>query len=319
MNAPTAGADARSPTAPPVIVGIDAGGTYTRAAAATLDGHIVAKARCSAANPRTVGDEAGRAELVAAVAELRRVAPGPIVHVTIGSAGLVDPAPPETCRDWAARLGAFAATVDSDARIAHAAAFGAGPGVMVVAGTGSQCLAIGPDERRVRVGGWGPAFGDEGSAYWIARHAIATALRALDRGRENPFGRALLEAAGVPPDASSARRHERLLDYLYDEGATPGRHAAFAVEVARLADAGESRAETLLEDAGRELAELARAAAKRSGATVAARAGSVLDRNERVRAAFERSCRAAELEVLPGTWDPVEGALRLALAAVGDP
>jgi N-acetylglucosamine kinase-like BadF-type ATPase len=301
-----------------VIIGIDAGGTYTRAAAATLDGRVVARARRSAANPRTVGDDAGRAEVEAAVAELRRAAPGPIVHVTIGSAGLVDPAPPDACRAWAKRLGAHDATVDSDARIAHAAAFGTGHGVMVVAGTGSQCLAIGPDARRVRVGGWGPAFGDEGSAYWIARQAIATALRALDREREHPFGRALLNAAGVPDDAASARRHERLLDFLYGQRATPGRHAAFALEVARLADAGESEAVTLLEDAGRELAKLARSAAKRSGATVAARAGSVLDRNARVRAAFETSCRAGDLEVLPSAWDPVEGALRLALAAVQD-
>jgi N-acetylglucosamine kinase-like BadF-type ATPase len=318
VSGPPAGPDGTSTSSPPLVVGIDAGGTHTRAAAATLDGRVVATARRSAANPRTVGDEAGRAELVAAVTELRRVAPGPIAHVAIGSAGLVDPAPPETCRAWATRLGALAATVDSDARIAHAAAFGTRPGVMVVAGTGSQCLAIGPGGRRVRVGGWGPAFGDQGSAYWIARHAITTALGALDRGQPHPFARSLLAAAGVPVDAPAPQRHERLLDYLYGVGTTPGRHAAFSVEVARLAEAGARDAASLLDAAGRELADLARTAARRSGATVVARAGSVLDRNERVRSAFERSCRDDGLEVLPRTWDPVEGALRLALAAVAD-
>jgi N-acetylglucosamine kinase-like BadF-type ATPase len=301
-----------------LVVGIDAGGTRTRAAAATRDGRIVARARRAAGNPRTVGDEAGRAELVAAVADLRAAAQGPILHVTIGSAGLVDPAPTDACRAWAAELGAASATVDSDARIAHAAAFGTGPGVMVVAGTGSQCLAFGPSGERVRVGGWGPAFGDEGSAYWIARRAISTGLAALDRGEVHPFGRALLDAAAVPADASLAGRHERLLDYLYGEAATPTRHAAFARRVAQLAAADVAPATDLLDEAGRELAGLARTAAARSGATVVARAGSVLDDNARVRAAFERHCRAHGLEVAPGAWDPVEGALRLARAAVGD-
>lgn len=303
--------------APAIVIGIDAGGTYTRAAAATLDGRLVARSRKAGGNPRTVGTEAGRAELRAAVAELRLAAPGRLLHVAIGSAGLVDPAPGEACRGWARHLGAPAATVDSDARIAHAAAFDQQPGIIVVAGTGSQCLAFGPGGERVRVGGWGPTFGDEGSAYWIARRAVATALAALDRREAHPFADALLDAAGVTSSPSLAARHEALLDHLYEEGATPARHATFAVHVAELADAGVGEAQVLLDEAGRELADLASAAAASSGATVVARAGSVLDENVWVRSAFERYCRARGLDVLTGSWDPVVGALRLALRAVG--
>jgi N-acetylglucosamine kinase-like BadF-type ATPase len=318
LSAAIAELDATGQAPSPVVIGIDAGGTYTRAAAATLDGHVVARTRRAAANPRTVGDDAGRAELVAAVDDLRAAVAGDLVHVVIGSAGLIDPAPGEACRAWAARLGAHAATVDSDARIAHAAAFGTGAGVMVVAGTGSQCLAFGRDGRRVRVGGWGPSFGDEGSAYWIARKAVATALHALDAGDRHPLLTALLEAAAVPEAATSAARHEALLDYLYGEAATPTRHAAFATQVARLADDGVEDAATLLDEAGRLLAGLARTAAERSGATTVARAGSVLDANDRVRSSFERSCREGALDVVDRSWDPVDGAVRLAVAAARD-
>lgn len=318
MSTNRRGADAE-PASRAIVIGVDAGGTHTRAAAATLDGRIVARARSAAGNPRTAGDDAGRAEIAEAVAEVRRAASGQVLHVAIGSAGLVDAAPPEACHRWAEHLGVEAVTVDSDARIAHAAAFGAGPGIMVVAGTGSQCLAFGPDGRRVRMGGWGPAFGDEGSAYWIARHAIATALRSLDAGTDHPFSDALLEAAGAPRYAPSAARHDALLDYLYGPGAGPTRHAALARHVARQAEDGVAEASALLAAAGRELARLALAAAERSGCHRVARAGSVLDENRAVRDAFDRRCREDGLDVLPDRWDPVRGAVQLALSAVGRP
>ena len=66
-----------------------------------------------------------------------------------------------------------------DTDVAHAGAFADGAGVTVIAGSGS--VAIGVDgARRVRVGGWGFAFGDEGSAFWIGRETVAAAMRAAD-------------------------------------------------------------------------------------------------------------------------------------------
>jgi N-acetylglucosamine kinase len=39
----------------------------------------------------------------------------------------------------------------------------------------------------VRVGGWGPIFGDEGSGFWIGREVIQAALRAHDAAEESDF------------------------------------------------------------------------------------------------------------------------------------
>ena len=62
-----------------------------------------------------------------------------------------------------------------DAPIAHAGAFRGGPGVVVIAGTGSVAYALAGDGRTRTSGGWGYLFGDEGSAFWIARTFIARA------------------------------------------------------------------------------------------------------------------------------------------------
>ena len=58
-----------------------------------------------------------------------------------------------------------------DYEIAHLAAFGGGPGVVLVASTGSAAFARGPGGRTRRAGGYGPLLGDEGSGFWLGREA----------------------------------------------------------------------------------------------------------------------------------------------------
>ncbi len=70
-------------------------------------------------------------------------------------------------------------SVRPDYEIAHLAAFGRGPGVVLVASTGSAAFAQGRDGRRRRAGGYGPLLGDEGSGFWLGREAARDArLRA---------------------------------------------------------------------------------------------------------------------------------------------
>ena len=83
-----------------------------------------------------------------------------------------------------------------DAPIAHAGAFGGKPGVIVIAGTGSVAYALAGDGRTKTGGGWGYLFGDEGSAFWIARMFVhgATRKHALVRPLLEYFGAANLRA-----------------------------------------------------------------------------------------------------------------------------
>ncbi|MDD5305158.1 MAG: hypothetical protein PHS14_18825 [Elusimicrobia bacterium] len=72
----------------------------------------------------------------------------------------------------------LAARVDvvPDFEIAHRAAFGGGPGVLLVASTGSIAFARGTDGESRRAGGLGPLLGDEGSGFWLGRTAARDAV-----------------------------------------------------------------------------------------------------------------------------------------------
>ncbi len=101
--------------------------------------------------------------------------------------------------------------VISDVEAALLGALGDGPGVLILAGTGSIVLGRDGRGRLARAGGLGPLLGDEGSAFWLGREwlrlrpAAAGVARALSR-RPDAVARI---AAGAPAVLARARRGDR--------------------------------------------------------------------------------------------------------------
>lgn len=83
-------------------------------------------------------------------------------------------------RDLARRL-----VVGTDVEAAFHDAFGAGPGVLLIAGTGSIVWARSDVGEVHRVGGWGRHLGDEGSGFALGVRALRHITRAED-GRSPP-------------------------------------------------------------------------------------------------------------------------------------
>ncbi|GAC1397161.1 MAG: hypothetical protein NVS1B2_16820 [Vulcanimicrobiaceae bacterium] len=144
---------------------------------------------------------------------------------------------------------AHAVRVVHDAEIAHAGALAGAVGIVVIAGTGS--VALGNDEpgRFVRAGGWGSAFGDEGSALWIARSALRRAMLRMDRCEPSAVGALALAAFAVPS--------LRAIQHAVGHGEI-GRPAlaAFASDVLAAATDGDADAREIRTAAAAELADL---------------------------------------------------------------
>jgi N-acetylglucosamine kinase len=150
----------------------------------------------------------------------------------------------------------------NDVEVAYDGAFAGDDGVLVLAGTGSMAWAKTHGEglrgESLRVGGWGEAFGDEGSAYWIGREALSLASQGLDGRRDiAAFAKAMLDVCGI--DAQG------LIGWAYGQKNGRAAFAALAEHVSRIADAGNTTAIDLLQAAARYLAEHADAARQKLG------------------------------------------------------
>jgi glucosamine kinase len=153
------------------VLGVDAGGTDCRAVL-VREGEIVLRRRLGPLNVLLHSDALDR--LAALILETGAVAAG------LGLAGVRTTADANRiAAELRARTG-VPVTVADDTEAALAGAFRGGPGLVVIAGTGSGALGRNAEGRAARVGGHGYLLGDEGGGYWIGREAVRAALRAAD-------------------------------------------------------------------------------------------------------------------------------------------
>jgi len=300
-----------------LFLGIDGGGTKTRAALGD-ESAMLATALCGGSNIIRLGEAQARESIHAAVRQVcgaARVAVAQIDAVCIGAAGAARAEIAAKLRkiliELDPQLGARV-TVVGDAAIALAAAFGQGPGVIVIAGTGSISYGRDAMGQTARAGGWGFAVSDEGSGHWIGRSAVSSLLRVRDEGRETMLRRLILEAW-----------HLEGIDQLIERAnATPPPEFPRLFRlVVQAAEKGDEVARELLAHAGTELATLAAIVLQRVSAAPlyvpVATTGSVFRQSEEVRRVFynQLTGRFHGVEVLEDLIEPVIGALELARAA----
>ena len=138
----------------------------------------------------------------------------------------------------------------NDMVCAWAGAFACEGGINVVAGTGS--IAYGEYRGRVaRAGGWGELFGDEGSAYWIARQGLTLFSRMSDgRARRGALYDILRQYFQLHSDLD-------LCAAIYGQSvAQRSQLARLSKVVAQAADAGDVQAKALFTQAANELADI---------------------------------------------------------------
>jgi N-acetylglucosamine kinase-like BadF-type ATPase len=167
------------------VVGVDAGGTGSRALAVDLDGFRLGRGASGGANPNSHPYETAAARIAEAIGlAIRDLDPADAKACVVGMAGsskLTDPAVASVFHETWGELGlGCEVTVVSDQEAAFASMTAEPAGSILVAGTGSIASRI-ENRRAARiVGGIGWLLGDEGSAYWMGREAVRSVLKLLE-------------------------------------------------------------------------------------------------------------------------------------------
>ncbi|WP_130342433.1 N-acetylglucosamine kinase [Herbihabitans rhizosphaerae] len=185
------------------VVGVDAGGTSTRALVLDAESREVGRAVEQGANPNSHPP----AHAAKRISEAIRAALGSLVAADVragvvgmaGASKLSDPAIAalfdEAWRDVGLQC---PVRVVTDAEVAFATATAHPDGTVLIAGTGSIAARITDHRLNGLAGGYGWLLGDEGSAYWLGREAVRATLRAVQTGAPlDAFAHAVLAEANV--------------------------------------------------------------------------------------------------------------------------
>ena len=242
------------------VLGIDAGGSKTVAWYTDAAGRILGEGRGGGANIHHAGELGTEKVLYEVIQEaVGPDAPLPGI-VCVGMAGMDRPDDCAVVTAIMRRLGFRGQVLAvNDAFVALTAGADEDPGVVIVAGTGSIAYGVNGAGIAARAGGWGEVYGDEGSAFWVARLALAAVVRASDgRGPQTALTPLVLSHAGTD-------RIEGLVAQVY---ARPDRRqaiAAMAGLVARADADGDAVAREVLSRAADELTLAARSVVEQLG------------------------------------------------------
>jgi N-acetylglucosamine kinase-like BadF-type ATPase len=298
------------------FLGIDGGASKT-ACVVGDERSVLGRGLGGSCNLTRVSEAEARESLAAAIQQAcaqSQITPAQITRTCVGAAGAARPEVSQVVRRVVSGLVPGEVEVVGDMVIALEAAFGGGPGVLVIAGTGSIAYGVNAEGQTARAGGWGFAISDEGSGQWIGRAAVGAVFRAQDEGRDPPLLREMMMALGV----------ESLGQLVLAANATPAPDFStlFPVVLA-MAKAGDSAALGVLTAAGHELAGMAKTVIRRLFAgeknVRVAMSGGVFTNSSRVREVFYNDLGAeiSGVEVLPTVVEPMLGALALARKATG--
>lgn len=292
-----------------LILGIDGGGTNTRASIVE-DGKLLGHSTGGSIKRLRVGPEAAETNLRSILKEAFTQAG--VQSLQAACCGVASVSMPGI-REWITAVfddfGVQRSEVVGDEVIALDAAFHGGPGILQIAGTGSNTIGRAADGSRESAGGWSSRLGDEGSGYWIGVNSLRRALHAHDREEPAPILDRVQKLWG-------AHSLNELINI--GDGTPAPDFAALAPLIDELAEAGDPVAQGILADAARDLITfvlLVRDKLRRkhniAGEVPVAWTGSVIEKMRQVREPFFAGLTAAapDMPVATAATVALDGAL----------
>lgn len=300
------------------FLGFDGGGTKTECVIADGDGRILGRATAGPSNPLRTGYSRAWFSLSDAADILlarQKITSNDIRGVCAGVGGAGRASVVHRLTSFLQRSFPRAEVeVTTDLEIAFEAAFESRHGIILIAGTGSGALGRDSTGRRERVGGKGPWFSDEGSAFDIGREAVrAVALADEQRGPETALTKKII--------SPHHWRDWTILLEAVSKNADDVFPKIFPF-VAQLADKGDAVSQRILTSAAASLAGLAQAVAKELGWTDRtfdiAKSGGVYGHSK----FFDAAIEAETIKLIPRARligvdvSPAEAAVRMAVRQV---
>jgi glucosamine kinase len=298
-------------------LGVDGGGSKT-ACVVGDESSILASAEAGPSNITRVGEAGARESLhqaIRAVCSAAKIDPRELRRTCVGAAGAGREKIASVVRKIVAEVVAGEIEVVGDMEIALQAALGDGPGVIVIAGTGSIAFGRDASGKTARAGGWGFAISDEGSAHWIGRAAVAAVLRTADESTAAPTAE---QASPLFREMKSIWKVESFEQLARAANSTPDFSGLFPAVLAA-GDTGDELACRILRQGATELADLAGVVMRQlfpecREAVPLAMAGGVFRHSAMIRELFYNQIHKAHPRVLlkSEVVEPVHGALQMA-------
>jgi N-acetylglucosamine kinase-like BadF-type ATPase len=294
------------------FLGIDGGGTRTSCLIGD-EKSVLGSGSAGASNVLRVGEAAARVALLEAIRQAcdsAKIEPSTISRTCVGVAGVARAEVAEVVRRIVAGTVSGQVEILGDMVVALHAAFGPGPGIIVIAGTGSIAYGRNLRGETARAGGWGFAVSDEGSGHWIGRVAVSATLPHADQTEDvSPLLQAIMKAWNI---------EDRDALVMAANASPAPDFAALFPAVLATANAGDALAASVLRHAGSELATLAKIVLRRlfSGTDTVpvAMSGGVFANSALVREVFYNELRVQlpQIQMRETIAEPVRGALDLA-------
>jgi N-acetylglucosamine kinase-like BadF-type ATPase len=245
------------------VIGIDGGGTSTRAALLDLAGKLLAVGQSGSSNIDDVGVETAQQNIDRAVAAAEAeagIAREPAAAIFLGMAGVTSESDREHIRQIARNLNLAPGErigVDHDCRAALTGGLSGRPGIVQIIGTGSSCYGRTAEGQYWMAGGRGHLISDEGSGCWMGLQAMRAAVRAHDgRAPHTPLLRGVLSALQI-------KEIDDILARLYVTGISRAELSAMAPMVVREAMDGDEAAQGIVHKGAEDVAELVEAVARK--------------------------------------------------------
>lgn len=183
-------------------------------------------------------------------------------------------------------------------------------GAILIAGTGSVCLARNNDGEIFRCGGYGHIIDDEGSGYAIGRDILTAVNRAYDgRGNKTCLTRAVLDYLNI-------KNHNELITWLYSPEVDKKQIAALAPLLIPALSQGDTAATGIADKAAASLLDLARATLKKANiqAGELALMGSILTHYDIIRQRITEGIKAElpHMTIINPHNEPSYGAITIA-------